>query len=99
MGIFSMEKGHYSGGTGIALTSNYLAINLLLYGDDLKNLDAQAGFSVIAGRLILFYNYRFNIIAEENLLPFSLLHHTGLAFRLNNVDKRKVVKTINIPKL
>ncbi len=99
LGMFSMEKGYYSGRAGIILASNYLAINLLLYEDNLKNLDAQAGFSVTAGALILYYNYRFNIITEENLLPFSLSHHTGVAFRLNNVDKRKVIKTINIPKL
>jgi hypothetical protein len=32
-------------------------------------------------------------------MPLSLLHETGLAFSLNNVEKRNVFKTINFPKL
>lgn len=99
LGMFSMEKGYFSGAAGTTLESNHLAANLLLYGDNEKNIDAQAGFSVNTGALILYYNYRFNIVTGENLLPFSLLHHTGVALRLNNVDKRKVIKTINFPKL
>jgi len=99
LGMFSMEKGYFSGAAGTTLESNHLAANLLLYGDNEKNIDAQAGFSVNTGALILYYNYRFNIVTGENLLPFSLLHHTGVVLRLNNVDKRKVIKTINFPKL
>lgn len=99
LGMFSIEKDYFSGAAGIVLESNYLAVNLLLYGDKMKNLDSQAGFSVNAGRIVLYYNYLFNVISGENLLPFSLSHHTGIAFRLNNVDKRKAVKTINFPKL
>ena len=47
----------------------------------------------------VYYNYRFNIVSGNNLLPLSLLHQTGLAFSLNNVEKRKTIKTINFPKL
>lgn len=99
LGMFSIEKDYFSGAAGIVLESNYLAVSLLLYGDKMKNFDSQAGFSVNAGRFILYYNYLFNVITEENMLPFSLSHHTGIAFRLNNVDKRKAIKTINFPKL
>ncbi len=99
LGMLNVEKGYYSGAAGMILGSNYLDINLLLCSDNVKNMDAQTGFSVKTGRLILYYNYRFNIITAENSLPFSLSHHTGIAFRLNNVDKRKAVKTINFPKL
>ncbi len=99
LGMLSIEKGYISGAAGAVFKVSHLAVNLLLYGDNEKNIDAQAGFTVNAGTMILYYNYRFNIFAGENLLPFSLLHHTGIAIRLNNVDKRKAVKTINFPKL
>ena len=62
-------------------------------------MNIQTGFSIKAGKLSIYYNYRFNIASGNNLMPLSLLHQTGLAFSLNNVDKRKTIKTINFPKL
>jgi hypothetical protein len=47
----------------------------------------------------IFYNYRFNISSGSSILPFSLLHQTGLAFRLQGVEKRNAIKTINYPKM
>jgi hypothetical protein len=41
----------------------------------------------------------FNAFSGNSLLPLSLLHQVGLAFSLNNVEKRKAFKTINFPKL
>jgi hypothetical protein len=32
----------------------------------------------------IFYDYRFNIASGNSLLPFSLLHHTGIRLGLNN---------------
>ena len=87
-------------GIGAAFESNYLAFNTLLYLNNLKNIDLQAGFNINPGAgIIIFYNYRFNIASPENLLPVTVLHHAGVAVSLNNVDKRKIVKTINFPKL
>jgi len=97
--MFSYEKGYYTGSVGTVVETNHLTVNMLLFTDNNKNVDMQTGFSVKTGVLILYYNYRFNIVTGENLLPFSLHHHTGMALRLNNVDKRKAVKTINFPKL
>jgi hypothetical protein len=68
-------------------------------GDNGKNLNIQTGFSFRAGRITGFYNYRFNVASGNKLLPISLLHQTGLAFSLNNVEKRNTIKTINFPKL
>ena len=62
-------------------------------------MNFQTGFSFNAGRISVYYNYRFNIVSENSLLPLSLLHQTGLAFSLNNVEKRNLIKTINFPKL
>ena len=84
---------------GASFESKYLSVNAILLTDNYENVDLQAGFSVYAGNLMIFYNYRFNVLSGENLLPFSLLHHTGIAFSLNAVDKRKAIKTINFPKL
>jgi type IX secretion system PorP/SprF family membrane protein len=99
LGKIEMRKGFLSVGAGAVLESNYVSISSVLLADNAKNIDVQAGFSIKAGRLIVFYNYRFNIASVNNVLPFTLLHHTGLAFSLNNVDKRKTIKTINFPKL
>ncbi len=99
LGIFEMQKNYVSGGGGAVLEINYLSVSSLMLADNGKNLDIQAGFSVYAGSVNIFYNYRFNLISGKNLLPFSLFHHTGIALRLNNVDKRKTIKTINFPKL
>jgi type IX secretion system PorP/SprF family membrane protein len=92
-------KGFFSAGAGTSIESKYLSINAIVLTDNDRNIDLQTGFSVNSGSLMLFYSYRFNIVSGENMLPFSLLHHTGIAFSLNYVDKRKIVKTINFAKL
>ena len=99
LGMFEIQENYLSGGVGAVLEINYLSVSSLLLANNGKNLDVQTGFSVNTGRTSIFYNYRFNLLSGQNLLPFSLFHHTGMAFRLNNVDKRKTVKTINFPKL
>jgi type IX secretion system PorP/SprF family membrane protein len=88
-----------SAGTGAVVETNYLAINALLLGNNDKNLNIQTGFFIKTGKISLFYNYRFNIKSGNQMLPLSLIHQTGLAIGLNNVDKRKAIKTINFPKL
>ena len=99
LAYFEVQGGFINGGAGAALESKYLAINAIVLGDNGKNLDIQTGFSFNVGRITGFYNYRFNVISGNNLLPLSLLHQTGLAFSLNNVEKRNTIKTINFPKL
>jgi hypothetical protein len=47
----------------------------------------------------VYYNYQFNLKSGNSLIPLSLLHQVGLAFSLNNVEKRNAIKTINFPKL
>jgi type IX secretion system PorP/SprF family membrane protein len=97
--FFEIQGRFINGGAGMALESKYLAINAVVLGDNGKNLNIQTGFSFSAGRVTGFYNYRFNAVSGNKLLPFSLLHQTGLAFSLNNVEKRNTIKTINFPKL
>jgi type IX secretion system PorP/SprF family membrane protein len=86
-------------GAGAAFSSRYLSVNAILMQDNSKNLNIQTGFSLAAGRISVYYNYRFNAISGNKFLPFSLLHETGLAFSLNNVEKRNTIKTINFPKM
>jgi len=97
--FFEIQGRFINGGAGMALESKYLSINAVVLGDNGKNLNIQTGFSFSAGRVTGFYNYRFNAVSGNKLLPFSLLHQTGLAFSLNNVEKRNTIKTINFPKL
>ena len=99
LAFLSLQGGFISAGTGAVLESNYLSVNAIISGDNGKNLNIQTGFSFKTGRLRVFYNYRFNIVSGNTLMPLSLLHQTGLAFSLNNVDKRNIIKTINFPEL
>jgi type IX secretion system PorP/SprF family membrane protein len=99
LGFFGAQKGFIEGGLGTVLESNYMSINVILLGDTGKNVDIQTGFSINAGKLSIYYNYIFSIASGNNLVPLSLLHQAGLAFSLNSVDKRKTIKTINLPNL
>jgi type IX secretion system PorP/SprF family membrane protein len=96
---FSLQNGFISGGAGASFEIKYIAVNMAILGDSGKNLNIQTGFSFSTGRITIYYNYRFNAISGNKMLPLSLLHQTGLAFSLNDVEKRNAVKTINFPKL
>ena len=99
IGKIEISKRLFTAGAGVVFESRNLSLNTVLLADNLKNIDLQAGFSVKTGIIVVFYDYRFNIACGENLLPVSLMHYTGIALSLNNVDKRKTVKTINFPEL
>ena len=99
LAVFGLQGGFISAGAGTVFETNYLSANVVFLGDNGKNMNIQTGFSIKVGKMSVYYNYRFNITSGNNLMPFSLLHQTGLAFSLNNVDKRNLIKTINFPKL
>jgi type IX secretion system PorP/SprF family membrane protein len=114
-GSFSIDKSHdlkinpltylviqnrfLLGGVGASLEGRSLAFNLMFIDDTGSNLNLQTGISFGTGRMRIFYNYRFNIYSGNSLLPLSVLHHTGLTFSLNSVEKRNTIRTINFPKL
>jgi type IX secretion system PorP/SprF family membrane protein len=97
--FLGLQRGFFICGAGAAIESKSLAINAVVIGDNGKNLNVQTGFAISAGRISVYYNYRFNAVSGNKLLPLSLLHETGLAFSLNNVEKRNTIKTINFPKM
>jgi type IX secretion system PorP/SprF family membrane protein len=84
---------------GAVFESNHLSYNTILIKDNAHNMNIQTGFSFKTGKLNIYYNYRFNVLSGNSLIPFSLLHQTGLAFSLNSVDKKYLNKTISFPKL
>lgn len=94
-----ISKGVFSVSAGASAEIRTLSLNAMLLAGSSRNLDLQAGLSVTLGTAMFFYAYRFNLSAGDNLLPFSLLHHTGVAISLNSVDKRKIIRTINLPDL
>jgi type IX secretion system PorP/SprF family membrane protein len=98
-GYFMFQGDFISAGTGAILETGTISVNTVLIGENSENLDLQAGFSINAGKIFFYYNYRFNIISANRMMPVSILHQTGIAFSLNNVDKRKTIKTINFPKM
>jgi type IX secretion system PorP/SprF family membrane protein len=97
--FFTIQGKSASGGAGASLEAKYFTINTILLGNNGNNIDLQAGFSFQAGGVSIYYNYRFNLISGNDLIPLSLMHQTGLAFSLNKVEKRNAIKTINFPKL
>ncbi|MCX6325948.1 MAG: type IX secretion system membrane protein PorP/SprF [Bacteroidia bacterium] len=99
LAFLGLQGEFLSTGTGVVVESKYLSVNAILLGDTGRNMNIQTGFSFKSGKVSVYYNYRFNIVSENILMPLSLLHQTGLAISLNNVDKRNIIKTINFPKL
>jgi type IX secretion system PorP/SprF family membrane protein len=93
------QGGYFSIGGGGSLENKALSLSSVLLVNNAKDIDIQAGCSLKRGVFLFFYNYRFNIYSVNRLIPVSMLHQTGLAVSLNNVDKRKIIKTINFPKL
>jgi hypothetical protein len=74
------------------------SLSALFIMDGAENINLQPGFSFTRGNLSIYYNYTFSVASGNNLMPFSLLHQTGLAYSLNRVEKRNSIKTINFPK-
>lgn len=88
-----------SAGAGSFFETPHISAGAMLFYNNRKQSDIQTGIEIIVKDLRLFYSYRFNIFGGDNLLPVSVLHNTGLALSLKNVDKRKTVKTINFPEM
>jgi hypothetical protein len=95
----ALQKGFLSAGAGAVLENNLLSVNALFLSDNVRNINIQTGFSIKAGRICIFYNYRFNVASKNTFMPLSLLHQAGLVLSLYNVDKRNLIKTINFPKM
>jgi len=94
---FEMQGNYKCLGAGAVLQSNSLSFSSLFMFDNNKNIDVQAGFSLRWEKIGLYYNYRFNLNSVNSLVPFSLVHQTGLTFSLHNVEKRIKFSTINAP--
>ncbi len=93
------QDGYFSGGAGTAVESSHLAVNALFLADNGRNINIQTGFSFRFTLVSVYYNYQFNLISGNSMLPLSLLHEVGLAFNLKSTEKRNIIKTINFPKL
>ena len=93
------ESGYFSFGAGSAIENAMFSLSAMLLANSSKSTDLQTGCSFKTGRIMLFYNYKFNIHSSAEMLPLSLLHQAGLSFSLNYVDKRKLINAINFPKL
>jgi type IX secretion system PorP/SprF family membrane protein len=89
----------FTASAGASMESEHFSVSAAFIGGKEKYIDLVSGFSISLGNLLVYYNYRFNIAGGETLLPVTVMHNTGLAVSLKNVDKRKIVKTINFPKL
>jgi type IX secretion system PorP/SprF family membrane protein len=97
--FLSMQDGYLSASAGTLFESSYFSVNALVMGDNNKNIDLQTGFSLTFGQISFFYNYRFSLSSGSSSMPLSLLHQTGLALRLNKIEKRNDISTIIYPKM
>jgi type IX secretion system PorP/SprF family membrane protein len=94
-----VQGGNYTLGAGSAMGWELFSLNAVVLTNTAEDIDLQTGFSFNTGKIYVFYNYCFNAVTGNSMLPVSLLHQAGLGLSLNNVDKRKIIKTINFPKL
>lgn len=99
IGYVEMQGDHVAGGAGTSFGGKGFSVNMIMMGDNMKNLNIQTGFTLKFGRTDIFYNYRMNVLSGNSLMPLSLLHQTGLSFGLYSVDKRNVQGTIRFPDL
>jgi type IX secretion system PorP/SprF family membrane protein len=98
--IFFEKQGDITSfGSGGVWENRLLSFSSVMIFRNNHNIDNQSGFTVRTGTVTFFYNYRFNLSSRVDMLPFSLLHQTGLTLRLQAVDKRNTIKTINYPKM
>ena len=95
----SVQDGFFIIGAGASFENERIAINAITIDDNVGNLNLQAGFSFQTGALRFNYSYRFNVASNNILLPLSLLHQAGIAFNLNNIDKKSRLNTIKFPEL
>jgi type IX secretion system PorP/SprF family membrane protein len=94
-----LQGNRFLTGIGGVIESPIFSINAMLLTNSAKDLDLQSGFSIKKGPLMIYYNYCFNISSGNKLLPASLLHQAGITVSVKNIDKRKIINTINYPKL
>jgi type IX secretion system PorP/SprF family membrane protein len=97
MASFELQGKFLSAGAGAALENNFMSVSSVLLANSNNNVDILAGFSMQWEKITFYYNYRFNLVSGYSLMPFSLVHQTGLTFSLNNVEKRIKSRAINIP--
>lgn len=94
---FQLQGRLFTASAGAAFESRFLTFNSLITFNNNRYADLQTGFSVRWEKLAFFYNYRFNLLSGNSLIPFSIVHQTGLTLSLYNVEKRIKAGTINVP--
>jgi len=99
LGYMVLQGEVFYAGAGATIENQNFSINGVVIGDNANNTDIQTGFTIGTGNIRFYYNYRFNIASVNKSMPLSMFHQAGIAFSLNNVDKRNIIKTINFPKL
>lgn len=90
--------GDYMLAAGGALEYNSLGFSTLWMKSAAGNA-IQASCSMKMERLTLNYSFRFRAGAGEPGVPFGLMHQAGIRLSLNIVDKRDLIKAINLPEL
>jgi len=83
---------------GSALEYNSLGFSMLWMRSAAGNT-IQTSCSMKMERLTVNYAFRFRAGSGEPGVPFGLMHQAGIRLSLNIVDKRYVVKAINLPEL
>jgi len=94
-----VQNNFVSASAGAVFESSFFSVNSILFFNNYGNVDLQTGFSLKKDRIGIYYNYKFSMKSGNSLIPFSLMHQSGLIFSLNNVEKRIKSRTIKLPGL
>jgi type IX secretion system PorP/SprF family membrane protein len=94
-----LQGDYYNVAIGASLAGERFAVSAVVLSDKGASINIQPGFSFSFSVVSVFYNYQFNAVSGNELLPLSLLHQVGISVSLNNVEKRKAFRTINFPKM
>lgn len=94
-----IQGGFFEGGAGTTFSTELVSFTMMFLGNNSGNMNIQPGFSFHTGHLGLLYNYRFNVISNNSMMPVSLLHQVGLTFSLYDVDKRNDAAIVSFPKM
>lgn len=97
--LFDMAGNDYFNAAGAVVSTEAIAVNAMLVMNRSRNISMQGGLALKQRGNLFFYNYCFNLTSQYGILPVSLYHQGGISVSLNNVEKRKTIKTINFPEM
>lgn len=96
---FEVNRNVYQASVGMSIENNFLSLSTFFLHDKFNNIDLLAGAGLSIGDVRFMYNYCFNILSYNRLLPSTIHHQAGIAIGLYSVNKRKMIKSLQFSKI